>query len=227
MHGRRVVVSAGGTREAIDPVRFITNRSSGKQGVAVAQAALDAGAAVTLIVTPGCEQWPFGATVIEVESAQDMAEAVLATIDGTDVLFMVAAVADFKPESAAERKIKKSDDSDEGLTLVMTRTTDILMAVKESREMSGYPRLVLGFAAETHNAADYGRDKLLRKGLDLIAVNDVTEAGAGFAGDTNRVLLLDSSGIVEAMPLQSKTGIAERLVYHITAALNDDRSSSD
>lgn len=227
LHGRRVVVSAGGTREAIDPVRFITNRSSGKQGVAVAQAALDAGAAVTLIVTPGCEQWPFGATVIEVESAQDMAEAVLATIDGTDVLFMVAAVADFKPESAAERKIKKSDDSDEGLTLVMTRTTDILMAVKESREMSGYPRLVLGFAAETHNAADYGRDKLLRKGLDLIAVNDVTEAGAGFAGDTNRVLLLDSSGIVEAMPLQSKTGIAERLVYHITAALNDDRSSSD
>lgn len=223
LRGRRVVVSAGGTREAIDPVRFVTNRSSGKQGIAVAQAALDAGADVTLIAAHGCEQRPFGATIIDVESAQDMAEAVLANIDGVDVLFMVAAVADFKPESAAERKIKKSDDPDEKFTIAMTRTVDILMAVKEVRQVNDFPRLVVGFAAETHNAADYGRDKLLRKGLDFIAVNDVTEAGAGFAGDTNRVLLLDSAGVVEAMPLQSKTAIAERLLSHVVAALNDDR----
>ena len=151
-----------------------------------------------------------------------MAEAVLATIDGTDVLFMVAAVADFRPVSASERKIKKSEDINEGITLAMTKTTDILMAVKEFRQVNSFPRLVVGFAAETHNAADYGRDKLLRKGLDFIAVNDVTEAGAGFAGDTNRVLLLDSSGVVEAMPMQSKTAVAERLIYHVATALNDD-----
>lgn len=222
LRGRRVVVSAGGTREAIDPVRFVTNRSSGKQGIAVAQAALDAGAEVTLIAAPGCEQRPFGAAIIQVESAEDMAEAVLATIDGTDVLFMVAAVADFRPVSASERKIKKSEDINEGITLAMTKTTDILMAVKEFRQINSFPRLVVGFAAETHNAADYGRDKLLRKGLDFIAVNDVTEAGAGFAGDTNRVLLLDSSGVVEAMPMQSKTAVAERLIYHVATALNGD-----
>lgn len=219
LRGRRVVVSTGPTREPIDPVRFITNRSSGKQGIAVAQAALDAGADVTLVAGPVCERPPFGAKVVDVESAEEMSEAVLSSLDGADALFMVAAVADFKPVSAADRKIKKSEDNEDGLTIDLLKTQDVLMAVKEHRQLMGFPRVVLGFAAETHNAADYGRDKLIRKGLDFIAVNDVTAAGAGFAVDTNRVLLLGLTGVVEEMPLQSKTAVAERLVHHVAEAL--------
>jgi phosphopantothenoylcysteine decarboxylase/phosphopantothenate--cysteine ligase len=221
LRGRRVVVSTGPTREPIDPVRFITNRSSGKQGVAVAQAALDDGADVTIVAGPVCEQLPFGAKVVNVESAAEMSEAVLSSLDGADALFMVAAVADFKPVSAAERKIKKSDDADEGLTIDLIKTQDVLMAVKEHRQLMGFPRVVVGFAAETHNAADYGRDKLIRKGLDFIAINDVTAAGAGFAVDTNRVLLLGLTGVVEELPLQSKTAVAERLVHHVAEALGN------
>ena len=219
LRGRWGVVSTGPTREPIDPVRFITNRSSGKQGIAVAQAALDAGADLTIVVGPVCEQLPFGAKVVGVESAAEMSEAVLASLDEADALFMVAAVADFKPVSTAERKIKKSDDAEEGLTIDLVKTQDVLMAVKEHRQLMGFPRIVVGFAAETHNAADYGRDKLIRKGLDFIAVNDVTVAGAGFAVDTNRVLLLGLAGVVEEMPLQSKTAVAERLVHHVAEAL--------
>lgn len=224
--GRKVVVTTGPTREPIDPVRFITNRSSGKQGIAVAQAALDAGASVILITGPICEDVPHGATIIRVELAEEMSQAVLANTDDADALFMVAAVADFKPVTTAERKIKKSDESNEELEISLTKTTDILMAVKEKRQFTGFPRVVLGFAAETHNAADYGREKLLRKGLDFIAVNDVTAEGAGFAVDTNRVLLLGLTGVIEEMPLQSKTAVAESLIHHVSETLRliDDRT---
>lgn len=225
--GRKVVVTTGPTREAIDPVRFITNRSSGKQGIAVAQAALDQGAAVVLIAGPTCEDVPFGATVVRVESGEEMAQAVLGNTEGADALCMVAAVADFRPVSTADRKIKKSDNADEGLEISLTKTTDILMAVKEARQFTGFPRVVLGFAAETHNAADYGREKLLRKGLDFIAVNDVSAEGAGFAVDTNRVLLLGLSGIIEEMPLQSKSAVAERLIHHVAEALRELDSLAD
>ena len=218
--GRKVIVTSGPTREPIDPVRYITNRSSGKQGVAVAQAALDAGSSVTLIAGPTSEELPFGAIVIRVESAEEMAQAVLANTKNADALFMVAAVADFRPAAAAERKIKKSDNDDEGMEISLVKTTDILMAVKEQRQISGFPRVVLGFAAETHNAVDYGREKLLRKGLDFIAVNDVTAEGAGFAVDTNRVLLLGLTGVIEEMPLQSKTVVAQRLVHHVAESLS-------
>lgn len=217
--GRRVVVTTGPTREPIDPVRFITNRSSGKQGIAVAQAALDAGAAVTLITGPICETVPYGAKVIHVESVQEMGDAVLASIDGADALMMVAAVSDYKPENVAERKIKKSDDPGAGLTIALTKTMDILMAVKERRTASGFPRVVLGFAAETHRALDYGHEKLERKGLDFIAVNDVSASDAGFAVDTNRIVLLGADGLVEEMPLQSKAAVAQRLIEHVAVAL--------
>ena len=227
MAGCKVVVTTGPTREPIDPVRFLTNRSSGKQGVAIAQAALDAGADVTLIAGPIGEETPFGATVVRVESVEEMAQAVLTHADNADALFMVAAVADFRPASVAERKIKKSDNTDEGMEISLVRTTDILMAVKEQRQARGFPRVVLGFAAETHNAADYGREKLLRKGLDFIAVNDVTAEGAGFGVDTNRVLLLDPKGIIEVMPLQSKSAVAERLIHYVAEALGNQSAQTD
>lgn len=223
MAGRSVVVTAGPTREPIDPVRFLTNRSTGKQGIAVAQAALDAGASVTLIVGPICEEIPFGADVVRVETVEEMAQAVLTNVEAADALFMVAAVADFRPVVVAERKIKKSDNSDEGMDLSLVKTTDILMAVKEQRQSSQFPRVVLGFAAETHNAAEYGREKLLRKGLDFIAINDVTAEGAGFAVDTNRVLLLGPNGVIEEIPLRSKLAVAERLVDHVAEVLNADK----
>ncbi len=219
LNGRRVVVSTGPTREAIDPVRFISNRSTGKQGLAVAQAALDAGAEVTLIHGPIHEPIPFGVQAIGVQTTQEMAEAVLPAVLNADALFMVAAVSDFRPGTQAERKIKKTDE-DWGLAIGLEVTLDILTAVKEQREKHGYPKVTLGFAAETHDAFAYGRNKLLRKGLNFIAVNDVMNKGVGFAGDTNQVLLLSSAGVVEEIPLQSKTAVAERLVYHVAKTLN-------
>lgn len=217
--GRRVVVTTGPTREALDPVRFISNRSTGKQGIAVAQAALDAGADVTLIAGPTAEAVPYGAEVIHVTTTAEMAEATLATVCESDALLMVAAVADFQPDAVAERKIKKTEDAAWGLAIGLQPTLDILTAVKEQRDEKGCPRIVLGFAAETHDAFDYGRQKLLRKGLDFIAVNDVLTEGAGFGVDTNRVLLLDRDGVVEELPLMSKSAIAERLVAHVAQAL--------
>lgn len=219
LSGRRVIVSTGPTREPVDPVRFISNRSSGKQGIAVAQAALDAGAQVTLVAGPTCEEPPYGARVIDVQTTQEMGNAILSCVDETDILMMVAAVADFRPNAVSDRKIKKNENADWGLAIGLEKTLDILSAVKERRDVTGFPRVVLGFAAETHNAFEYGREKLLRKGLNFIAVNDVTADGAGFAVDTNRVVLLSSAGVVEEMPLQSKTAVAERLIYYVAGAL--------
>jgi phosphopantothenoylcysteine decarboxylase/phosphopantothenate--cysteine ligase len=218
LDGCHVVVTAGPTREPLDPVRFISNRSTGKQGLAVAQAALDAGARVTLVTGPIDEPVPLGAEQVRVQTTEEMGEAVLDAVKDADALFMVAAVADFRPGNLSQQKIKKSG-TEWGQAIGLEVTLDILGAVKERREKTGYPRVSLGFAAETHNAFEYGREKLWRKGLNFIAVNDVMEDGAGFAVDTNRVLLLSSAGVVEEMPLQSKTAVAERLVHHVANAL--------
>ncbi len=220
--GRKVVVSTGPTREPLDPVRFISNRSTGKQGLAVAQAALDAGAQVTVVHGPVFEPIPFGATAVSVQTTDEMGDAVLNAAQKADALFMVAAVADFRPNARSDQKIKKTDEQ-WGLAIGLEVTLDILTAVKAQRDKSGYPRVVLGFAAETHNAFEYGRDKLLRKGLNFIAVNDVMDQGVGFEVDTNKVLLLSSAGVVEEIPLQSKTAVAERLVHHVAKSLNGDR----
>ena len=221
LYGRHVVVTTGPTQEALDPVRFISNRSTGKQGLAVAQAALDAGARVTLIAGPVQQPLPFGADIIQVKTTQEMADAVLTAVTDADALFMVAAVADFRPQNQSEQKIKKTEtDEAWGLAIGLEKTLDILSAVKEMREETGFPRVSLGFAAETQNAFEYGRHKLLRKGLNYIAVNDVTADGAGFAVDTNKIVLLSSAGVVEEMPLQSKTAVAERLVHHVAKTLN-------
>jgi phosphopantothenoylcysteine decarboxylase/phosphopantothenate--cysteine ligase len=217
--GRKVVVSTGPTREPMDPVRFISNRSTGKQGLAVAQAALDAGADVTVVHGPISEPIPFGATAVAVQTTDEMGSAVLEAAQSADALFMVAAVADFRPNTQSDKKIKKTDEQ-WGLAIGLEVTLDILTAVKAQRDKSGFPRVVLGFAAETHNAFEYGRDKLLRKGLNFIAVNDVMDKGVGFEVDTNKVLLLSSAGVVEEIPLQSKAAVAERLVHHVARSLN-------
>jgi phosphopantothenoylcysteine decarboxylase/phosphopantothenate--cysteine ligase len=217
--GRKVVVTTGPTREPLDPVRFISNRSSGKQGLAVAQAALDAGADVTLIAGPIHEPIPLGVAFVPVETTAEMGEATCAATVDADALFMVAAVSDFRPGEVAERKLKKNETDAWGLAIGLEPTLDILTQIKARRDETGYPRVVLGFAAETHNAFEYGRDKLLRKGLDFIAVNDVLAVGAGFAIDTNRVTLIHADGTAEELPLQSKTAVAEHLVQRVAAKL--------
>ncbi len=226
MVGKHVVVSAGPTREPLDPVRFISNRSTGRQGLAVAQAALDAGARVTLVAGPVNDPVPLGVDHVPVQTTQEMAEAVLAAVTNADALFMVAAVADFRPNTQSDRKIKKTEqDESWGMAIGLEVTLDILSAVKEQRDQTGFPKVSLGFAAETHDAFEYGRQKLLRKGLNFIAVNDVLAEGAGFEVSTNRIVLLSSAGVVEEMPLMSKTEVAERLVAHVARTLNGGSSN--
>lgn len=211
--GRKVVVSAGGTREAIDPVRFVTNRSSGRQGYALAQAVLDAGASsVVLVSTARDLPVPVGTLLVPVESAESMLEAVQQHSRDADLLIMAAAVADFRPKSAADQKIKKQHDSDAGLTLELTRTPDILMQIKQQREQSGFPRVVVGFAAESENLLQNATAKLNRKGLDLLVANDISAQDAGFEVDTNRVIILDRDGGQQPIDLSSKATISEIII---------------
>jgi phosphopantothenoylcysteine decarboxylase/phosphopantothenate--cysteine ligase len=213
--GRRVVVTAGGTQEPIDPVRVIANRSSGKQGFAVAQAALDRGAAVTLVAANCVLTTPVGAARIDVATAQEMADAVLESCAGADALVMAAAVADFRPARPAARKLKK----DAGPPAVeLERTADILLAVAEARARSGRPACVVGFAAETDDLVPNARKKLQEKCLSLVVANDVTRKDAGFGSDSNRVTLIDAAG-AEELPLLSKAEVAERILDRVGALL--------
>jgi phosphopantothenoylcysteine decarboxylase/phosphopantothenate--cysteine ligase len=216
--GRKIVVSAGGTHEAIDPVRFIGNRSSGKQGFAIAQAAIDRGAAVTLIVGASALPTPYGAQRIDVGSAQQMCEAVLAECRNADALIMAAAVADFQAAQLAAHKIKKTKDTAE-FDMHLTRTPDILQAVKEQKETLGQPQITIGFAAETQNLIDNSLAKLHAKGLDLIVANDVAAKDAGFAVDTNRVTFIGAGGGVEPLALMSKAQVAERVLDRLIELL--------
>jgi phosphopantothenoylcysteine decarboxylase/phosphopantothenate--cysteine ligase len=208
--GWRVVVTAGGTREAIDPVRFVSNHSSGKMGYAVAIAARDRGAAVTLITTVGLPD-PFGLEVVRVDSAEQMLAAVLQSTHQADLLVMAAAVADFKPSEVAGQKIKKKEDT-QRLTLELVRNPDILAEVAVQKASGSGPRLTVGFAAETEDLVTNARSKLERKKLDLIVANDVSASDAGFAVETNRVTLLAAAGTVESLPLMSKMEVAERIL---------------
>ena len=211
--GRRVVVTAGGTQEPIDPVRVIANRSSGKQGFAVAQAALDRGAAVTLVAAPCALPTPVGASRIDVATAQEMADAVLESCAGADALVMAAAVADFRPARPAAKKLKK----DLGPPAVeLERTTDILAVVTAARAR---PACVVGFAAETGDLLAHARKKLKEKRLSLIVANDVTQPGGGFGSDTNRVTLIDAMGAQE-LPLLSKAEVAGRILDRVQALLS-------
>lgn len=212
--GQHVVVTAGGTREAIDPVRFVSNHSSGKMGYAVAEVARDRGAKVTLITTVNRPD-PFGVEIVRVDSAEQMLQAVLSASRHADILVMAAAVADFRPAIIAEQKIKKQIDT-EGMTLEMARNPDILAEVAQQKSAGNGPRITVGFAAETEDLLTNARNKLNRKKLDLIVANDVTAADAGFAVDTNRVTLLAAGGSTTELPLMSKVEVAQAIFEAIT-----------
>ena len=221
--GKKVVVTAGGTREALDPVRFITNRSSGRQGYALAQAALDEGADVTLISATRHLPTPYGARVIPVDSAEQMHHAVMTNIASADALIMAAAVADFRPHTTADHKIKKTDDSST-LVLTLEQTTDILGAVKERRRDSKWPRVVVGFAAESDDLIANARKKLERKGVDLLVANDIKAKDAGFESPNNRVTILDSKGTQEALELTSKVQVGEYIIRRVAQLLEKLRA---
>ena len=215
--GHKLVITAGGTREVLDPVRFISNRSSGKQGYAIAQAALDAGAEVVLISAAQHLVPPVGARLVTVDSAEAMKDAVLEHLVESTALVMAAAVADYKPLDVSAQKIKKADDD---LTLSLERTADILMSVKQRRAETGYPMIVVGFAAESQNLVENASDKLQRKGLDLLIANDITAKDAGFQVDTNRVLVLDMDGGLHKIDRRSKAEIGAYIIERIGGLLD-------
>jgi phosphopantothenoylcysteine decarboxylase / phosphopantothenate---cysteine ligase len=211
--GRRVVVTAGGTQEPLDPVRYLGNRSSGKMGYAIAEAARDLGAQVTLIAGNTVLPDPWGVEVRRAPAAREMLAAVIAACEGADALVMAAAVADFRPETVAEQKIKKSS-GDAALDLHLVQNPDILVAVHRAY---GDSLVKVGFAAESRDVVEEAARKLVAKGLHLICANDVTEPGSGFGTDTNRVTLLGRDGLREDLPLMSKEAVAGRILERVAS----------
>lgn len=206
LQGKRIIVTAGPTREAIDPVRVVTNRSSGKMGHELAGAAWLRGADVVLISGPTQEAVPYGVDVVRVESTLDMREAVRSQLAGSDVLIMAAAPADFRPSVESGAKLPRQAG---GLSLVLEPTEDILLSTLADRP----PHLTtVGFALETGDAVTKGRAKLARKHLDLIVVNDALEPGAGFEVSTNAVTIIDAAGAETVVSLRSKTQVAEAIL---------------
>ena len=221
---KKVLITAGGTQEPLDPVRMLTNRSSGKQGYALAQAALDAGAHVTLITTPTALTPPIGAEVVRVETAKQMLDAVLHDFPENDALIMAAAVADFTPKDVAENKIKKEG----GIPQInLEATDDILKAVAGIRHVlsedegssAKRKRVVAGFAAESQRLLENASNKLQSKQLDLIAANDISAKDAGFSVENNRITLLFADGRTESLPLMSKNEAAGAIVERIAALM--------
>lgn len=209
LRGKRIVVTAGPTREAIDPVRFISNHSSGKMGVALAASAWSRGAEVDLVAGPLSISIPQGPTVHPVETTEDMAREVGKLVPRADVLIMAAAPADYRVASVASSKIKKGKGTPR---LDLQETTDILRSTIGKRKKDA---IVVGFALETDDVLENGKAKLRDKSLDLIVVNDATEAGAGFGVDTNRVTLIGRDGKAEALPLLSKSDVADAILDRV------------
>jgi len=214
LRGVHVVITAGGTREPVDPVRFLGNRSSGKMGNALAAACLEAGAEVELITAAPPPAPAPGLSVTTVETAAEMGDAVWAALGRAAVLFMAAAVADYRPRQAAERKLKKSSA---GTTLELVPTVDILGTLGDHPRRSQV--LVIGFAAETDDLLANATDKLRRKGLDLIVLNDVGAPGVGMGADDNAVTVLDAGGVVLSVARSPKLEVARRLVLLAGARL--------
>jgi phosphopantothenoylcysteine decarboxylase/phosphopantothenate--cysteine ligase len=210
--GERVLVTAGGTRERIDSVRALVNRSSGKMGFAIAAEAALRGAETVLVAAPSSLPTPPGVRRVDVESALEMRDAVHAELGGSTVVVMAAAVADFRPAHAADRKIKKEDLAEgAGLTLELVANPDILREISADRGA----RVVVGFAAESHDVVEAARRKLARKGCDLIVANDISRGDAGFESDRNAVWLVWPGGDVEELPLLGKREVAGRLLDRI------------
>ncbi len=214
--GKRIVVTAGGTQEPIDPARHIGNRSSGKMGYALAEAARDRGAKVTLITAPTHLIDPAGIEVIPVRTATEMKKAVTRAVKKADALIMAAAVADYQPKSTATSKLKKDSPS---LTLELVRTPDILGEVTGNF-------LRVGFAAESEDMVANATKKLAQKGLDLIVANDITDPKSSFDADTNQVAIIDKHGRVEGLPLMSKREVAERILDQVVGMLGNKPASS-
>jgi len=211
--GIRVLVTAGPTRESLDPVRYISNRSTGRMGYAVAQAAAARGARVTLVTGPVSLLPLSGVDTVAVETTQEMYDAVLARLPDNDVIIKAAAPADFRLEVVADKKIKK-DGQD--LTITLQPTPDIAAAVGAAKGA----KILVAFAAETHDVIDYARRKIVAKNADLIVCNDVTAEGAGFEVETNVVTLLYPDGRREALPLMQKSEVAERILDAVRTLLN-------
>jgi len=220
LRGRKVLITASGTQEPIDPVRVITNRSSGKQGFSLAQAALDQGADVHLISGPTQLTVPVGAQIENIDTADEMLEGVLAALPETDALIMAAAVADFKVASPAVDKIKKESGIPD---LKLEATPDILQAVAQFKAREGWPRVTVGFAAESKNLLKNARAKLQAKRLDLIVANNISALDAGFAVDNNRITLLFPDGRAEPMPLMSKMEVAQVVMERVLKMLPIDK----
>ena len=210
--GEVVLVTAGPTREPLDPVRYLSNRSSGKMGYAVAEAAAARGARVILVSGPTALTPPPGVDVIHVETAQQMHDAVLAKLHAATVVIKAAAVADYRPKQVAGRKIKKDEAVPE---VRLEPTPDILAEVGKRKER----RILVGFAAETEDLVANARKKLQRKNLDLMVANDVSQPGAGFDSDTNAVKILDAQGGVEEIHLQAKRSVADRVLDRVVGLL--------
>jgi phosphopantothenoylcysteine decarboxylase/phosphopantothenate--cysteine ligase len=212
--GKRIVVTAGGTQESIDPIRFISNRSSGKMGYAVAEAARDRGAAVMLITAPTNLPDPVGINVVHVVSVVQMRDEVVEAVQKADALIMAAAGADFIPKTTATQKIKKSDA---GLTLELIKAPDILTEIKDGRFLK------VGFKAETQNLVDSAKEKLYKTNLDLIVANDVTRQGSGFGTDTNEVTIINKQGKAEHLPLMPKRDVADLILDRVVKLLPNRR----
>ncbi len=214
--GKKVIVTAGGTQEAIDPVRLISNHSSGKQGYALAQAALDEGADVCLITTPTALTPPVGANVINVKSVQEMLDALLN--ESADALIMAAAAADFRPMQVAKEKMKKRDGIPQ---IELEAAPDVLRTVATVGGTRSERRfkVVVGFAAESQSLLENAAEKLKSKKLDFIAANDISAKDAGFGVETNRITLLFANGTQENLPLMSKSEAAEKIIEHVAKLL--------
>jgi len=214
--GRHVLINAGPTREAIDPVRYISNHSSGKMGFALAEAAAEAGARVTLVAGPVNLPTPARVQRVDVVSAQQMLDACLAALPA-DLFIASAAVADYRPDVCADQKLKKTPGSDDGMTLTLVRNPDILATLASHSERPGF---CVGFAAETQDLLGYARDKLQRKNLDLIIANDVSQSGIGFNSDDNAVTLIDRDLTSTHLPQASKQKLARDLISRLATRLD-------
>jgi phosphopantothenoylcysteine decarboxylase/phosphopantothenate--cysteine ligase len=216
--GHRLLVSAGPTQEPIDPVRFISNRSSGKMGYAIAEAAQARGAQVVLVTGPTALPVPKGIEVVSVATAEEMTMVLAARLAWSTAVIMAAAVADFRPKYPASQKIKKQEGT--GQTLDLERTTDILTFLSAKRTT----QLMIGFAAETGDLIAHAKDKLTAKGLDLIVANDVTTEGAGFGSDQNAAILIDRQGTMVELPLMPKRALADLILNQAKELLRTRQS---
>lgn len=213
LSGKKIVITAGGTREPIDPVRFVGNRSSGKMGYAIAKAAAAMGASVVLISGPTNLKTPSGVKRIDVETTAEMRQAVLSEFDDAAIVIKAAAVADYRPKQAAAQKIKKSGDT---LTIELEKNPDILAELGQRKQK----QILIGFAAETQELIRNAQEKLSRKNLDMIVANDVTLPGAGFNTDTNIAKLIMRDGLIEDLPLMPKDELAKVILEKVLTIAN-------